>query len=358
MTKMKVGLVLSGGGAIGAYQVGMVRALCELGVEVHSVSGASIGALNGAILASAPSLLEGTHRLESLWCQLAINSPLDINKSVYLKLLLATGLKFNYASKLLPVINAVKKVAAPYISSLKHIPTDITSDGLLSDKPLTDLMEKYLDLDGLKCGLPFYVSVYKSKGGILDILSCVSAELGITDTSPSEFIHIQNLPQSEQKEVLLASAALPLLFKPKTIGKNSYSDGGMGGWSKSHGNTPIQPLIDAGCNMVIVSHLCDGSLWSRHDFPDTTILEIRPQSSLSRNTGIFGGAKDLLGFTPENINSWISQGYEDTRKTVSHIMKPVLSRQSLNQSESCLQASMDKNQLADDNLADAMKLIS
>lgn len=358
MTKMKVGLVLSGGGAIGAYQVGMMRALCESGVEVHAVSGASIGALNGAILAAAPNLIEGSQRLENLWSQLATHSPLNVNKSVYLKLLLATGLKFNYLSKLLPVINAVKNVASPYIESLKHLPTGITSDGLLSDKPLTDLMGKYLDIDGLKFGLPFYVSVYKSKGGVFDILSCASAELGITDTSPSEFIHIQNLPQSDQKEVLLASAALPLLFKPKTIGNNSYSDGGMGGWSKSQGNTPIQPLIDAGCNMVIVSHLCDGSLWSRHDFPDTTILEIRPQSSLSRNTGILGGAKDLLGFTPENINSWIKQGYEDTQKTISHIMKPVLSRQSLRQSESCLQTSMSKNQLADDNLADAMKLIS
>ncbi|EES9220673.1 patatin-like phospholipase family protein, partial [Escherichia coli] len=49
-TEMKTGLVLSGGGAVGAYQAGVVKALAECGTQISMVSGASIGAFNGAII--------------------------------------------------------------------------------------------------------------------------------------------------------------------------------------------------------------------------------------------------------------------------------------------------------------------
>ena len=51
----KLGLVLSGGGAKGAYHVGVIKALYELGIQIDMLSGASIGALNGAVLLSADS---------------------------------------------------------------------------------------------------------------------------------------------------------------------------------------------------------------------------------------------------------------------------------------------------------------
>ena len=63
---LKCGLVLSGGGAKGAYQVGVVKALAEAGVRVDAVAGASIGALNGAIVAAAPSLADAAERLETV----------------------------------------------------------------------------------------------------------------------------------------------------------------------------------------------------------------------------------------------------------------------------------------------------
>ena len=43
------GLVLAGGGTKGAYQVGVWKALCELGINIKAIVGASIGALNGAL---------------------------------------------------------------------------------------------------------------------------------------------------------------------------------------------------------------------------------------------------------------------------------------------------------------------
>ena len=45
----KLGLVLEGGGVKGAYQVGVLLAIRELGVEFDGVTGTSIGAINGAL---------------------------------------------------------------------------------------------------------------------------------------------------------------------------------------------------------------------------------------------------------------------------------------------------------------------
>ncbi len=86
-TEMKTGLVLSGGGAVGAYQAGVVKALAECGAQISMVSGVSIGALNGAIIAASPDLSEAAARLEALWKYLGENQVLSVNRSVYFSLL-------------------------------------------------------------------------------------------------------------------------------------------------------------------------------------------------------------------------------------------------------------------------------
>ena len=46
----KFGLVLAGGGAKGAYRVGALKYIAELGIVPQIIAGISIGALNSAIL--------------------------------------------------------------------------------------------------------------------------------------------------------------------------------------------------------------------------------------------------------------------------------------------------------------------
>lgn len=58
--------MLSGGGNLGAVQVGMLRALAERGIHADLVLGSSVGALNGAAYAADPSLA-GIERLERTW---------------------------------------------------------------------------------------------------------------------------------------------------------------------------------------------------------------------------------------------------------------------------------------------------
>jgi NTE family protein len=64
-----VAFVLSGGGNLGAIQIGMMRALAEREIRPDIVVGCSVGAINGAALAEDPSLA-GIGRLERLWREL------------------------------------------------------------------------------------------------------------------------------------------------------------------------------------------------------------------------------------------------------------------------------------------------
>ena len=62
----KVGFVLGGGGYLGAYEVGMLRALLERGIVPDVIVGTSVGALNGAAIASQPDL-DMVERLDDVW---------------------------------------------------------------------------------------------------------------------------------------------------------------------------------------------------------------------------------------------------------------------------------------------------
>lgn len=345
MTEQRIGLVLSGGGAKGAYQVGVLKAILEAGTRVDAVAGASIGALNAGILASAPSLQIGVARIEELWLALASCSPMQHNLPAYFRLLLASGMTLTMGAFVGQAKAAWQSVGLPLPAFL-----DVGDDGLLSSAPLHDMMNRYFDAEAISTGIPLYVSVYQSRGGLRDLAAAAAAELGLRDTTPSEFLHVQSLPKTQQKEALLASAALPLLFKPGQLHGAQFVDGGLGGWQTSQGNTPVGALLQAGINTVIVTHLSDGSLWSRHDFPSANVLEIRPKRSLKRD----GGARDLFGFDPLKIPSWIEQGYSDAQACLGSLTEAVSVRTALRESEASLTRGNAKQAALDDSLAAAM----
>lgn len=354
MINKKVGLVLSGGGAKGAYQVGVIKALCEMHIEVDMIAGASIGALNGALLAAAPGLEEGARRLETLWNDLAINSPLKTQSIIppYILMLLANGLQLTGVAPLNLLLKSLKIEDLPIVGPLLSEFFGSLNAGVYSDFPLVQHMNKYMSHSDLMNGLPFYVSVFRSNDALLTISSLIAAELGLLDTNQSEFLHVQSLPPEEQREALLASAAIPALFAARGIQGSTYSDGGIGGWQKMQGNTPVQPLIDAGCQTIIVTHLSDGSLWSRHNFPDVTFMEIRPQSNISRE-GMF---RDMLGFDANKIPTWIDQGYKDTMHCIGHIMESVISVTKLRASVNTLTAP-DHSEQIDADMERSMRFI-
>jgi NTE family protein len=62
-----IAFVLSGGASLGAIQVGMLRALYEREIAPELIVGTSVGALNGAYIASRPATLETADALARLW---------------------------------------------------------------------------------------------------------------------------------------------------------------------------------------------------------------------------------------------------------------------------------------------------
>lgn len=83
-----VAFVLSGGAALGAIQVGMLKALHEVGLNPDLITGTSVGALNGAVIADK-GLSDGIHALESLWCQLTREDIFPGNRMVQIRTLLS-----------------------------------------------------------------------------------------------------------------------------------------------------------------------------------------------------------------------------------------------------------------------------
>ena len=71
-------LVLSGGGLLGAVQVGVLKALFRAGFRPSMVVGTSVGALNGAFVAFHPDAV-GISQLEEVWCDLRASRIFDRN---------------------------------------------------------------------------------------------------------------------------------------------------------------------------------------------------------------------------------------------------------------------------------------
>ena len=348
-----LGLVLSGGGAKGAYQAGVLRALTEEGVVATHVAGASIGALNGALVAAAPTQQAAVEHLQQLWNALAQQSPLQADASAaqrlaqsvpaYVTLLVSFGMTPAALRPLLALLAALRPLgplalkAAPVarltarLPSLpaawrealqshlplleKLLPGPDAVTGWLSNQPVKALLDEYLPAGGLPARVPLYVSLYPTEDTALDLMKLACAEMGLSQTPDSHFVHVQALPADEQKKALMASAALPLLFTPQAVNGQLYSDGGQGGWATLQGNTPIEPLLQAGCRAVVVTHLEDGSLWSRRSFAQQAeIIEIRP-SGIRRK----GRVRDVLGFDNRLIADWMEQGWQDTRACLGRI---------------------------------------
>jgi predicted acylesterase/phospholipase RssA len=82
--KVEIGIVLQGGGALGAYECGGISALLELMDEAEAsgycptlkaVSGVSIGAVNAACIVGSHSRKDARHRLNGLWDDLTLQAP-------------------------------------------------------------------------------------------------------------------------------------------------------------------------------------------------------------------------------------------------------------------------------------------
>jgi Predicted esterase of the alpha-beta hydrolase superfamily len=157
MEARKTALVLGGGGSRGAYEIGVWQALKELGISVDIVTGSSVGAINGALVA------QGAFELaESLWRE--IDTPMVFD--VELKDIFANaGLGNNKLKELLTryidetairnsaveygLVTAELPSMAPRFLMKSQIPEGKLVDYLLASSTLFPAMKGY-EIDNLK----------------------------------------------------------------------------------------------------------------------------------------------------------------------------------------------------------------
>ncbi|QAA30218.1 patatin-like phospholipase family protein [Clostridium manihotivorum] len=268
---MKIGLVLAGGGGRGAYQIGVWKALKEFGFDkyIRAISGTSIGALNAALFVSG-----SVDEAEKLWLNLSKEVVLPTRNIDLVKksLMLAWGAKN---------INFVKK----YIPKTLEI-GDISREGLLK------LLDEHIDFSRI----------------VKSTTSLYAACSEIPSIKPKYF-KLNSYKESDIKEILLATSAIPVVFESKEIEDKKYLDGGMAD------NLPIQPIYGEGCDIIIAVNLSKSSELDRSIFPNTKIIEIVPRDM---DDGILSSTLD---FTPSGARRRIKQGYDDTKNLFEPIIE-------------------------------------
>ncbi len=208
----QVVLVLQGGGALGAYQVGVYEALHEAGIEPDWVIGTSIGAINGAVIAgNAPE-----HRLERLrtfWSLVEQRAAVDAFE-------LVPGLG-NALANMTTMMQGLTPFFGPNPASWfgPHAPVGLDSAAYYTTAPLRQTLSALVDLDYLN-----------GKHTRLTV--------GAVNVRSGEMRYFDSRDETICVEHVMASGALPPMFPAVRVDGEPYWDGGI------YSNTPIEAVLD------------------------------------------------------------------------------------------------------------------
>ncbi len=233
------GIVLSGGGARAAYQIGALRGVARvLGRAAHSpfpvITGTSAGAINAAALAArADRFRDGVARLLRLWRRMEVSS---VYKSDF-RAVSAHGMRW---------------LAAVLVG--KRGPQRAAS--MLDNTPLRALLRRELDTARIEAQL---------QTGHLRALG-INATSYTTGHAVTFFQAAESiLPWQRTRrrgeratitvEHLLASTAIPFIFPATRIGKDYYADGSM------RQIAPLSPALHLGARRMLV--IAVGQFWGQ-----------------------------------------------------------------------------------------------
>ncbi len=230
--KSRVGLVLSGGGARGAYQAGVLKGIAEIAADAGIsnpfpiITGISAGAINAAFLASeCGNVLAAADRMALMWSELTADKvfktdALSAGRSGF-KLLTDATIGALYKKKL--------------------------AKSLLDTSPLRKLLEEKIDFAKIAENLA---------AGHLDALSITgmnysnSNSTAFVQADPSTEMWMRSRRKSELAKIsashVMASAALPLFFPPIAVGDAYFGDGCL------RNNAPLSPAIHLGADRLLV----------------------------------------------------------------------------------------------------------
>lgn len=238
--------MLSGGGARGAYEAGVLRYILddlprETGVRPRFdiVCGTSVGAIHAAFIAATADETEGRgQRLVEIWEHLQVDEVFRFS----------AGDLLGIPRKLLGVRNVARK--------LREGQRPDRLFGLLDTGPLEELVLR---------SIPWSKIGQNVQRGLVESV-CIAATQLATGRAVvfcqqrsralppwASHTHIRMQPIRLSPVHALASAAIPLLFPAVRVGARYYADGGL------RLNTPLAPAVRLGANRVLVVGLSHGA---------------------------------------------------------------------------------------------------
>lgn len=255
------GIVLEGGGARGSYQIGAWKALREAGIKIRGIAGASVGALNGALIC-----MDDLEKAEEIWENIRYSQVINVDDDV-----IETVKKLDLKSlDLVKVAEDAKRI-------LKDKGLDIT--------PLKNLIESVVDEDKIRSSdRELYLTTY----------SVTDRELLV--------LNAKDIPDGEIGDMLLASAYFPA-FRNDKLGGKRYLDGG--GWN----NVPINILLEHDYKDILVIRIYGLGYDSERttEIPeDVHVTHIAPRQDL-------GG---ILEFDRTRARKNMTLGYYDAKRVL------------------------------------------
>jgi len=248
-------LVLPGGGARGAYQVGVLKAIEEIGSGKRNpfpiICGTSAGAINAAVLAChAHEFKTGVERLDHFWTTMHCARVYRTDAWTVFKSALQWALSLSLGGRL---------VANPR--------------SLLDNEPLRRFLGETLQIQGLQDaiaqgslrGLTITASGYSCAAAI-------SFYQGQPEIEPWQRARRHGKAAAISVDHLLASAALPLLFPAVRIGNEYFGDGGM------RMLAPLSPAIHLGADRILI-------ITTRDEKPDPSPDQPAPYPTLGEIGG-------------------------------------------------------------------------
>jgi len=208
----QVVLVLQGGGALGAYQVGVYQALHAQGIEPDWVIGTSIGAINAALIAGNPPE-QRIHCVGAFWRQVEhparTAGPLDWFNSG------------NWTSNMTTMMRGIPAFFEPSPIALRgaHASVGVESAAYYSTVPLRRTLCELVDFNSLQAG-----------GTRLTV--------GAVNACTGAMRYFDSAHEQLSVDHVMASGALPPAFPAVRVDGEPYWDGGI------YSNTPIEAVLD------------------------------------------------------------------------------------------------------------------
>jgi len=256
------GLVLEGGGAKGAYQVGAIKAFNKKGIKFDGVVGTSIGAINGAFYASNKCDL-----LYDLWLNTDTKDLFGFESEIIESL---ENKQFNKEN--------IKKAIDLIIKIIKNKGIDTHL--------MRDMLSKYINEKELRnSGIDFGLITFN-----------------LSDFKPVE-IMVKDIPEGKITDYIIASAYLPCFKFERIIDNKFYFDGGI------YSNCPVDTFIKKGYDEIYVVKAWEGQKvkYKKKDGVKVTVI----------------GSNDKLGsimsFSTKTAKRKMNLGYYDTLRILEKL---------------------------------------